>query len=140
MQAEDSFVSSRLENKRLKVIRPAEPARNDRQFLSEATFQSTIAVERARTERSDRPFVLMLVDVDVDSSETRLSLIETVMRVLQMSTRDTDIVGWYKNEEVAGVMFTELLSGDDSAAAVPTMLARVSNQLREQYRQANSSM
>ena len=29
-------------------------------------------------------------------------------------------------------MFTELLSGDDSAAAVPTMLARVSNQLREQ--------
>jgi hypothetical protein len=60
------------------------------------------------------------------------------MGVLQTSTRDTDIVGWYKCDEVAGVMFTELLSGDTAGGAVPTMLARVSNHCVNSCRQANS--
>jgi hypothetical protein len=36
-----------------------------------------------------------------------------VLRALPVSTRETDIVGWYRNGSVIGVIFTEIGAVDD---------------------------
>jgi exopolysaccharide biosynthesis polyprenyl glycosylphosphotransferase len=66
-------------------------------------------LERKRTERSGRSFVLMLLEsthlLKADSGENTF---DRVLAALRHSTRDTDITGWYKDESTIGVIFTEL--------------------------------
>jgi lipopolysaccharide/colanic/teichoic acid biosynthesis glycosyltransferase len=77
--------------------------------LQEETFQNMLALERRRAERSRKPFVLMLLDAS-QSSDTDPAdlLISRVTPVLLKSTRETDLVGWYKNGVILGILFTEV--------------------------------
>ncbi len=77
--------------------------------LQEETFQNMLALERRRAERSRKPFVLMLLDAS-QSSDTDPAdlLISRVTPVLLRSTRETDLVGWYKNGVILGILFTEV--------------------------------
>ena len=49
---------------------------------------------------------------------------------LLASTRETDVVGWYEDQRVLGVMFTDLVIYEKNSLLAP-MLARVSNILRD---------
>src|SRR5438445_3580165 len=51
-----------------------------------------------------------------------------VISALSASTRATDVVGWFKNNSVVGVLFTEIII-DDQSSIVSTMMARVSETL-----------
>jgi lipopolysaccharide/colanic/teichoic acid biosynthesis glycosyltransferase len=99
-------------------------------ILDEASFRSMIAIERRRTERSGKPVLLMLLDagnfLPFDRSGKVLS---SLLSALSLSTRDTDVTGWYKNNSVVGIMFTEI-SLDDHGAILGTMMDRVSQTLR----------
>ena len=89
----------------------------DRVPLDEAMFTQALAVERKRTERTKSPFLLMLLEMDGDRDNHRTSatpLISTTS-VLGSFSRDTDLVGWYKEREVLGVIFTGLHAGDKRA-------------------------
>ncbi len=46
------------------------------------------------------------------------------------STREIDVVGWYENQYIVGVMFTELVI-DDRNSILSKMLTRVSNILQD---------
>jgi lipopolysaccharide/colanic/teichoic acid biosynthesis glycosyltransferase len=46
-----------------------------------------------------------------------------------VSTRETDVAGWYKSDCVVGIMFTEIAL-DDRGTIVSTMIARLSDILR----------
>ncbi|MFZ0771046.1 MAG: sugar transferase [Candidatus Sulfotelmatobacter sp.] len=46
-----------------------------------------------------------------------------------LTTRDTDVAGWYTNDSVVGVMFIEIATGDGSAIVAP-IIARVTETLR----------
>jgi len=77
-------------------------------LLQEPVFHSMLTLERRRAERSRNSFVLMLLDVGAFAgSETSDHLMSQVASVVQKTTRETDIVGWYKNGLVLGVIFTE---------------------------------
>jgi lipopolysaccharide/colanic/teichoic acid biosynthesis glycosyltransferase len=52
-----------------------------------------------------------------------------ISSVLSAFTRDTDVTGWYSDESVVGVMFTEI-SAEDSASIPGTILTRVTDTLR----------
>jgi lipopolysaccharide/colanic/teichoic acid biosynthesis glycosyltransferase len=97
--------------------------------LNEQSFHRMIALERKRTERSQKPFLLMLLDTGngLPSRENENAL--KVLSALSVSTRETDVTGWYKSNSVVGVMFTEI-SGEDRPAIVRVMLARVNATLR----------
>src|SRR5690348_3877169 len=81
-----------------------------REALSENSFKRMIAVERKRTERSKAPFLLMLVELGdgPESDETR-KVLERILTALRACSRETDILGWYKESSVLGVMFTGLV-------------------------------
>jgi len=103
----------------------------ERRALDEESFRRVIAIERKRTERSKSPFVLMLLEVPNQKSEKAVQALETVMSVLLGSSRDTDLVGWYKEKATIGAMFTGLAAGDKSAILM-TILSRASSTLRDE--------
>ena len=100
----------------------------DRVVLNEESFQRTLSLERKRTERSRKPFLLMLLEFgDILPKESSRAL-GKVISALCAATRATDVVGWFKNNSVVGVLFTEIII-DDQSSIVSTMMARVSETL-----------
>jgi lipopolysaccharide/colanic/teichoic acid biosynthesis glycosyltransferase len=78
---------------------------------TEEYFHELLAIERKRTERSKRPFLVMTLNYGgIRDSETRNRFIRDALRSLSTITRDTDIKGWYRKPSVLGVIFTELNS------------------------------
>ena len=102
----------------------------DRGILNAEAFRHMIALERKRSERSRKPFMLLLLDMGDDlPSERNGRILGKILSALSLSTRDTDVTGWYSNNCVVGVMFTEIATEDGSA--IPgTIIARVTETLR----------
>lgn len=101
----------------------------DRRVLDESAFRRMIAIERKRSERSRKPLLLMLLEIGGSASSKSGRLLAKIAKLLSLSTRETDITGWYKKDAVLGVMFIDLVADDKSA--IPSMLARVSGTLRD---------
>ena len=116
----------------------------ERTILNEEAFRRTVALERKRSERSRKPFVLMLLDMGegVSSRENGKAL-EKILSALSLTTRETDVTGWYTKNCSVGAMFTEI-GFDDRAAILSTVITRVSDTLRsnltfEQFNQVSIS-
>ena len=99
-------------------------------ILNEGAFHRMISLERKRTERSRKPFLLMLLDMGNGlRSDQNEKALDKILLALSLSTRETDVTGWYKNNSVVGVMFTEF--GVESRNTIlSTMMTRVSETLR----------
>jgi lipopolysaccharide/colanic/teichoic acid biosynthesis glycosyltransferase len=85
-------------------------------------FLLALRMERKRTERSDRPFLLMLLD-SAAFSGSQASLRNRAIEALQSMVRDIDKVGWYKDHSILGVVFSEITY--PTAAAVQAIQDRV---------------
>lgn len=96
-------------------------------ILAELEFTRTLSLERKRTERSRRPFVLMLVDLGPNLAHDEPSR-EKVLSTLAQSTRETDITGWYEEGCVLGVIFTEI-GPAEGRIVVNALLIRVNETL-----------
>ena len=103
-----------------------------------------IAIERKRTERSAKPFLLMLLETgDHNTGERSRQILAKVIAALQDATRETDVIGWHRNNLSVGVLFTQL-AFLDQRAVLSAMLSRVSAMLEdnlslEQFSQINIS-
>lgn len=97
--------------------------------LDEPSFRRMVAVERRRTERSGKPVVLMLLDAGKQSIDRNGKVLTNILSALSLATRDTDVTGWYSENSVVGVMFTEI-SMDDQASILVAMMTRVSQALQ----------
>jgi hypothetical protein len=95
------------------VLRRTEYRESDQEALAEETFQKLLHMEWKRSNRSRRRFVLMLLEPEIEGGTSNLALTQ-VLRALPVSTRETDIVGWYRNGSVIGVIFTEIGAVDDT--------------------------
>ena len=89
-----------------------------------------ISLERRRTERSRKPFLLMLLEMGDHVPPAAVGKhLKKLLEALSSSTRETDVSGWYENGRVMGVMFTEI-GMDDRDTIVNTMISRLSEILR----------
>ncbi len=78
-------------------------------FSQEETFHNMLTLERRRAERSRKPFALMVLEADASvEASVAERLLSQVILVLLKSTRETDLVGWYRNGTSLGVIFTEI--------------------------------
>lgn len=103
----------------------------ERDVLNEQMFRRMISIERKRTERSKEPFLLMLLDAGNHAgSEINSNALENMASSLLASSRETDIVGWYKETTIVGVLFTGLDMGDKNSI-LSTILNRVKSMLRD---------
>lgn len=115
----------------ISLFDPLSEATSERWALDQDSFKRVIAIERKRTERSKAPFVLMLLEIANQSGEKAVPALESVMSVLLASSRDTDLVGWYKAKTTIGALFTGLVASDKSTI-LTTILSRVSSTLRNE--------
>lgn len=107
--------------------------------LDEAAFRQMIAVERKRTERSKSPFLLMLLEVDPgEGTKAEAATLDSVMRILLSSSRDTDLVGWYKDRVILGAIFTGLVV-NDRRSILDAFLTKINDTLRDELTPAQFS-
>jgi lipopolysaccharide/colanic/teichoic acid biosynthesis glycosyltransferase len=100
--------------------------------LNEKTFRRMIAIERKRTERSKEPFLLMLLEAGTQfGSDTNGAGLDNMASSLLAFSRETDIIGWYKERITVGVMFTGLAVNDKNTV-LSTILHRVKSMLRDE--------
>ncbi len=82
--------------------------REHSEILPEEEFRRILCWERKRAERSCRCFLLMLLHVEgiLQAKQNQRALSE-IVSALCCSTRETDLVGWYQEGTVLGVIFTD---------------------------------
>ena len=116
----------------------------DRAPLDEGMFKRMIAIERKRTERTKAPFLLMLLETDTEEgSQKNASALAAATLALISSSRDTDLIGWYKNRAILGAIYTGLVE-NDKRSVINTFLNKVNSTLRaelneEQFNQIKIS-
>jgi lipopolysaccharide/colanic/teichoic acid biosynthesis glycosyltransferase len=96
--------------KQLSVLRE-EPAGVG--MLPQELFLKLLCLERKRTERSGRRFVLMCLDTGNLLKGANAPVMTNLLPAIAQSTRDTDLKGWYRDGSVIGVIFTEVGGAED---------------------------
>lgn len=82
-------------------------------IVPQDSFRRILSLEQKRAERSRRPFFLMLLDGEkLFQTEQRARVLQEILLSLSDSVRETDICGWFKENSVVGVVFTEVGSAD----------------------------
>jgi lipopolysaccharide/colanic/teichoic acid biosynthesis glycosyltransferase len=108
-----------VEQKKLQVKEAAPtagPEADARSLLSEDAFVSMLYLERRRAERAQKRFVLVLVDVKRALEEgNKNRTLGKISVALTNSTRETDILGWYLEDNLIGVIGTELGEAEPKA-------------------------
>ena len=107
-----------------------------RDLLREEIFRVMLALERRRAERSRQPFVLMLLDTSaVDTDKRGSALFEQLASVVAGAIRESDLIGWYEEEAVLAVIFTELSTHEDYSVT-EILSTKVADALLENVEQA----
>ena len=121
----------RLNNLRLKnnVIKISEWDDLDDYFYDESLFQEFLCIERKRSERSGRPFLLMLIDIKrIVGTENGRDVFKKIAFQLNMQARETDIIGWHTHKSVIGIIFTEV-GEEDKNFKMRQITQRIRNNL-----------
>ncbi|MGA8540604.1 MAG: sugar transferase [Terriglobales bacterium] len=88
-----------------------------------------ISLERKRSERTQRPFVLLLMDTGrAQPTQKNGRILLDILSALESSTRETDVMGWYETNTAVGVMFTEIAL--ENNLMLSAILGRISEVLR----------
>ena len=78
-------------------------------ILPEDLFLGMLCLERKRAERSGKKLVLVLLDAeDAEKTGRRNQILDGVIKAAKAARRETDPSGWYKQNSVLGIIFTEL--------------------------------
>ena len=102
-----------------------------REFLSEQDFTRLLCLERKRSERSERAFLLMLIDGGGLFATSGIgNPRQQIAATLAEATRDTDILGWYKQDATMAVLFSELC--DPPTVAVSAIQTKIESALQRQ--------
>jgi hypothetical protein len=81
----------------------------DNAAVRESIFHSMLTRERRRAERSNKAFALMLLDATLENGAAT-AILKQALDVALITKRETDLVGWFKENAVLGVIFTEVNS------------------------------
>ncbi len=88
----------------------------DGTFYGRVHFHHLLRIERQRTERSKRPFLLILLDISaVMQGKRSAEILGKINAALLSALRETDIRGWYEQDDVVGVILPEIASLDETS-------------------------
>ena len=106
------------------------PRRLEGEVLEEKFFIRMLRLERKRTERSGKPFMLMLLDgEELFQEPTGTETLSAIVAAIAGSTRETDMLGWYEQGAKLAVLFSEIDTVDSTA--VGKVIERVTLALRQ---------
>jgi lipopolysaccharide/colanic/teichoic acid biosynthesis glycosyltransferase len=123
------------ERRKLEVVQkgsvPSASTNTDRALLGQEAFASMLYLERRRAERAKKRFVLMIVDVKSGiAQQDDKCILPKFTSALTTAIRETDIIGWYLENNLIGVIGTEL--GETKPSTIQDrMLERVGSAFHE---------
>ena len=102
-----------------------------RYSLPQISFHRMICLEERRAERSYKSILLMLLDGNRHGMREKESVVvnQKMISVLSPITRETDVIGWYKENSVVGLLFTEVATEEVNCVTAAVM-SRVSRTLK----------
>ena len=80
------------------------------QACNEEAFRHFLAIERKRSRRSGRPFLLLLVGLKKRrrfAGRVDAAVAAKLFACLWLSLRESDVVGWFREGRVAGALLTQ---------------------------------
>jgi len=78
-------------------------------FFDQSYFHHMLHLERRRTERSKKPFLLVMLDISrLIKTTQEVKIIDEIKNSLNPLLREVDIRGWYQHNKIIGVLFTEI--------------------------------
>lgn len=98
------------------------------EVVDELSLRPILALERKRAERSGKLFALMLLDATQFSANG--AECKHLLQLLLGLTRETDVVGWYEQGSVVGVIFTEI-NQKNTDTVVETLRTRIEQGLED---------
>ena len=110
----------------LRRERSARTITRESHLVAETNFLFAVGQERKRSERSGKPFLLLLLSGNYAGRKGD-TVVSKVVRALGVATRDTDMAGWYEDQGKIGIIFTEI--AENTTAAVQAVLTRVTSAL-----------
>ncbi len=76
-------------------------------------FREMLYLERRRAERSKKPFLLMLLNMEnIHKDDGKMEFTRMITNALSSTTREIDIKGWYKDDRIIGVIFFDMSAKD----------------------------
>jgi hypothetical protein len=83
-------------------------------FLDEPDFREILNRERKRSKRSKKPLILMCLDVSGMMIPNGTFEHRSLLKAFATCIRETDVQGWYNQESIMGILFTEIESASPS--------------------------
>jgi|WetSurMetagenome_2_1015567.scaffolds.fasta_scaffold00396_31 lipopolysaccharide/colanic/teichoic acid biosynthesis glycosyltransferase len=104
-------------------------------FLCEEQFRKSLQIERKRTERSQKPILLVMLDMgNLMAGLPKKDSVKKISSFLSASTRDIDLKGWHAANRILGILYTEITD-----TGIQTILARVGENLVRVFGSENAA-
>jgi hypothetical protein len=107
------------------------------EVLEERIFHSMLTLERRRAERSRKPYVLMLLDANLENGAAE-GILKEAINIIIGAKRETDLIGWYRMGAILGVIFTEV-SAEGEPPVTETLRTKIETALIKHMGQERSS-
>lgn len=108
-----------------------ELAKHRQELLDSEGLSAFLKVEQRRAERSGKAFVVLLVNVEALRAGSRGDLkVGGLAAALSSAIRDTDVIGWYQNDSVIGIVFTEIALENREKVSL-LLLTKIASVIRE---------
>jgi exopolysaccharide biosynthesis polyprenyl glycosylphosphotransferase len=105
----------------------SKPSDMMQRILPEDLFLGMLCLDRKRAERSGKKLALLLLDAeDAEPTGRKAQILDGVIKAANVARRETDPAGWYKQNAVLGIIFTELGPVDATTA-----INKLSDKVRE---------
>lgn len=92
---------------------------DDNIFYDKQQFHHLLHIEKIRAERSQKPLLLMLLDISaIINNGAPKNTPYKIQAALSPALRQVDIRGWYNQNQTIGVIFTEISSIDANSIEV----------------------
>ena len=96
--------------------------------IQEAVFVQMLRLERRRTERSGKQFMLVMISGEEFRAESGATLLGNIVAAISSCTRETDFLGWYERDTTLGLLMTEI--GQADAATIDVIAQKLSRALQ----------
>jgi lipopolysaccharide/colanic/teichoic acid biosynthesis glycosyltransferase len=105
--------ASRPQLVELPVVRRRARPQSRALVLEDTLFRSALIRERKRADRTNQPFVVLLLALD-EGGRADASLQTSAVDALAAVKGETDVLGWFSERGALGVIFPEVVSPDAS--------------------------
>ena len=77
---------------------------------SEPFFRCLLKLEYKRTERTNKHFCLVLIDIGRKLSRKNSADLAAILMAVNESTRETDVTGWYRTNKIIGMIYSDVVT------------------------------